>query len=91
MQAVWLNNPAGPPLGEAPIARYGKVWHSDCHSMPSVGDAMSSDNSRPRPDLTVSERMGTICAPEFLRLVVDTLCVRVWQPRRLQFGDQGWG
>lgn len=38
-----------------------------------MGNAMSSDNGKPRPDFTVSDRMGTTCAPEFLRLVVDRL------------------
>ena len=53
--------------------RHGTVWLVDCHSMPSMGNAMSRDNGRPRPDFTVSDRMGTTCAPEFLRLVVDSL------------------
>jgi N-formylglutamate deformylase len=54
-------------------ARHGAVWLVDCHSMPSVGNAMSSDNGRPRPDFTVSDRIGATCSPAFLQLAVDAL------------------
>jgi N-formylglutamate deformylase len=40
-------------------ALFGKVWHIDCHSMKSYGNAMNDDQGQLRPDFVVSDRMGT--------------------------------
>ncbi|MBL6945827.1 MAG: N-formylglutamate amidohydrolase [Rhodospirillales bacterium] len=54
-------------------AQFGAVWHIDCHSMKSLGNAMTVDSGNVRPDFVVSDRQGETCAPEFLSLVVETL------------------
>ncbi|RJF91931.1 N-formylglutamate amidohydrolase [Noviherbaspirillum saxi] len=48
---------------------FGAVWHIDCHSMKSVGNAMNVDNGSPRPDIVVSDRQGTSCDPAFTQWV----------------------
>jgi N-formylglutamate deformylase len=40
-------------------ARSGLVFHVDCHSMKSRGNAMNVDNGAERPDLVISDRHGT--------------------------------
>jgi N-formylglutamate deformylase len=40
-------------------ARAGIVFHVDCHSMKSRGNAMNVDNGAERPDLVISDRHGT--------------------------------
>lgn len=40
-------------------ARSGVVFHVDCHSMKSRGNAMNVDNGAVRPDLVISDRHGT--------------------------------
>lgn len=40
-------------------AAFGTVWHIDCHSMKSRGNAMNVDSGAVRPDLVVSDRHGT--------------------------------
>jgi N-formylglutamate deformylase len=45
--------------------RHGAVWHFNCHSMKSRGNAMNSDSGAPRPDYVISDRLGTTCAPAF--------------------------
>ena len=44
-------------------ARGGIVFHVDCHSMKSRGNAMNVDNGAARPDLVISDRHGTTAAP----------------------------
>jgi N-formylglutamate deformylase len=53
--------------------RFGVVWHLNCHSMPSVGDALSDDPGRLRADFVLGDRDGTTCAPEFTQFVARTL------------------
>lgn len=52
-------------------ARFGVVWHLDCHSMKSRGNAMNVDAGAARPDLVVSDRHGTSADPAHTRWVVD--------------------
>ena len=52
---------------------FGAVWHLDCHSMPSVGDAFSDDPGRERADFVLGDRDGTTCEAAFTRFVADTL------------------
>ena len=53
--------------------RFGKVWHINCHSMKSVGNAMSTDEGARRPDFVLGDRDGKTCDPAFLKLVRDVL------------------
>jgi N-formylglutamate deformylase len=59
-------------------ARFGAVWHVDCHSMKSTGSAMTEDGAKARPDFVIGDRDGTTCAPAFTALVVRALHERGW-------------
>jgi N-formylglutamate deformylase len=48
---------------DAVHARDGVVFHIDCHSMKSRGNAMNVDNGAERPDLVISDRHGTTADP----------------------------
>jgi N-formylglutamate deformylase len=50
-------------LVDAAAAQFGQVWHIDCHSMKSVGNAMNEDEGAPRPDLVISDADGTSTHP----------------------------
>lgn len=52
---------------------YGAVWHINCHSMHSIAGRNQVDYGQKRPDFTISDRLGTTCAPDFLAVVVDCL------------------
>lgn len=54
-------------------ARFGKVWHVNCHSMKSVGNAMNVDNGKPRPDFVISDREGSSSDIEFTHWLAATL------------------
>lgn len=54
-------------------AQFGHVWHIDCHSMKSVGNAMNVDSGQARPDMVVSDREGTTSSAEFTAWVADQL------------------
>ncbi|RIY01634.1 N-formylglutamate amidohydrolase [Aureimonas flava] len=51
--------------------RFGFVWHIDCHSMKSVGNAMNDDAGRPRADFVVSDRDGTSADPALTRWIAE--------------------
>jgi N-formylglutamate deformylase len=53
--------------------RFGKVWHINCHSMKSIGNAMSTDEGARRPDFVLGDRDGKTCDPAFMTLVRDAL------------------
>jgi len=42
---------------------HGSVWHLNCHSMKSRGNAMNVDAGAARPDVVVSDRHGTTADP----------------------------
>ena len=42
---------------------HGTVWHLNCHSMKSRGNAMNVDVGASRPDVVVSDRRGTTADP----------------------------
>ncbi len=48
---------------DAVHAAFGAVWHLDCHSMKSRGNAMNVDAGAVRPDVVVSDRQGTTSDP----------------------------
>jgi N-formylglutamate deformylase len=52
---------------------FGAVWHLNCHSMPSVGDAFSDDPGRERADFVLGDRDGTTCEDAFTRFVADAV------------------
>lgn len=54
-------------------ARFGGVWHVDCHSMKSRGNAMNVDADQARPDFVISDREGSTSEPGFINCAVDTL------------------
>lgn len=46
--------------------RFGKAYHLNCHSMQAVSNAMHEEGpGRPRPDIVLSDRLGTTCDPAF--------------------------
>jgi N-formylglutamate deformylase len=53
--------------------RFGRVWHINCHSMKSVGNAMNTDAGARRPDFVLGDRDGRTCDPAFVALVRDVL------------------
>jgi N-formylglutamate deformylase len=53
--------------------RFGAVWHLNLHSMPSVGSGAAADHSWERADFVLGDRDGSTCAPDFTRVVSDTL------------------
>lgn len=58
---------------DAAHARFGVVYHLNCHSMKAVGNAMNTDAGKPRPDFVVSDRDGTTTEPGFLDCLVGSL------------------
>jgi N-formylglutamate deformylase len=54
-------------------ATFGAVWHLDCHSMKSRGNAMNVDAGAARPDVVVSDRHGTTSDPAYTTWVADWL------------------
>jgi N-formylglutamate amidohydrolase len=54
-------------------AKFGGVWHVNCHSMPAVGDALSDDPGRERADFVLGDRDGTTCEAAFTDLVARTV------------------
>lgn len=60
-------------LGEAQ-ARFGAVWHLNCHSMPELAGVLSNENPKDRrPEVCLGDRHGTTCAPAFTEFVRETL------------------
>lgn len=57
-------------------SRFGAVWHVNCHSMPSVGDALSDDPGRERADVVLGDRDGTTCEAAFTRVVAEAFASR---------------
>ena len=43
--------------------RHGAAYHLNLHSMKSRGNEMNLDDGAPRPDVVVSDRLGTTAAP----------------------------
>lgn len=49
---------------------YGKTFHIDAHSMPSVGTSEHRDPGEHRADIVVSDSKGKSCDPRFKDLVI---------------------
>lgn len=61
-------------LLDAAHARFGAVWHINCHSMgPSSSVSIEGVDGQPRADIVLGDRDGTTCAPEFTAFVRDVL------------------
>ena len=61
-------------LLDATHARFGAVWHINCHSMPAVSGAQGEGGAgRPRADFVLGDRDGTSCDPAFTEFVRATL------------------
>lgn len=56
--------------------RHGAVWHFNCHSMKSRGNAMNVDQGSARPDYVISDRVGATSDPAFTRWVADFFAQR---------------
>jgi N-formylglutamate amidohydrolase len=55
-------------------ARFGLVYHINCHSMPAIGGKQGEGGAgRPRADFVVGDRDGTSCDPAFTEFVRATL------------------
>jgi N-formylglutamate amidohydrolase len=61
-------------LMDAAQARFGQVFHINCHSMPNVGGRMGEGGEgRMRADFVLGDRDGTTCSRAFTHFVADTL------------------
>ncbi len=54
-------------------ARFGAVWHLNCHSMPSSTAPRTPSHAWDRADFVLGDRDGTTCEPGFRVLVQATL------------------
>jgi N-formylglutamate amidohydrolase len=57
-------------LLDAAHARFGRVYHINCHSMgPNTTVQIEGTKDLPRADIVLGDRDGTTCAPEFTAFV----------------------
>ena len=56
---------------ESAWQEHGAVWHFNCHSMKSRGNAMNRDSGSSRPDIVIGDRKGTTATPELSRWTAD--------------------
>lgn len=61
---------------DATHARFGAVWHLNCHSMKSRGNAMNVDAGAPRPDFVVSDRKGVAANGAYTTWIAEWLRAR---------------
>jgi N-formylglutamate deformylase len=66
---------------ERAIQRHGGYCHINCHSMKSRGNAMNVDSGATRPDIVISDRLGTTASPPFTRWVADYFAACGYQVR----------
>ena len=63
-------------------ARFGGVWHVNCHSMKSVSNGMAAEGPGvPRVDFVLGDRDGTTCAGELTEFVRQFLTKRGYDVR----------
>lgn len=63
-------------------ARFGGLWHVNCHSMPSLSSANSRQGAGvPRPDFVLGDRDGTTCDGAFTRFAAATLAAMGYDVR----------
>lgn len=64
-------------LLDASHARWGAVWHVNCHSMQEIASAMSTQTrGTPRPDFVLGDRDGASCEAGFTETVRAFLLAR---------------
>lgn len=69
-------------LTDRAYARWGRVYHVNCHSMPAIGDReTSADGASARPDFAIGDRDGTTCEKAFTDFVVSFLKARGYDAR----------
>lgn len=51
--------------------QFGAVWHIDCHSMKSRGNAMNIDADAARPDIVLGDADGTSSEPAFTACIAE--------------------
>jgi N-formylglutamate deformylase len=72
-------------LLDAAHARFGRVYHVNCHSMPALGHRLSPDPAGTlRPDFVLGDRHGTSCAPAFIACAETVLRERGYHVVRNQ-------
>lgn len=54
----------------------GFVWHMNCHSMKSVGNAMNVDAGAARPDIVVSDGRGSTADPALTTRIAEWFSLR---------------
>lgn len=55
-------------------ARFGEVWHINCHSMPAAsGPGVIRRHGRARADFVLGDRDGSSCDRDFRSLIAETL------------------
>ncbi|CCN23925.1 putative hydrolase [Bordetella bronchiseptica 1289] len=75
IEACWkpYHRALGAVLDQA-HARFGKVWHINCHSMPSVAGAFATDQpGLVHPDFVLGDRDGSTSDPAFREFVAAWL------------------
>ena len=67
-------------LLDAAHARFGVVFHINCHSMNAVSGVMGEGGAGiPRADIVLGDRDGTTCAPEFTAFVREQLAAHGYE------------
>lgn len=61
--------------------RHGVVWHFNCHSMKSRGNAMNRDRGEERPDVVISDRGGTTAPSHLTTWVAEYFICRGYRVR----------
>ena len=56
--------------------RYGRVFHVNCHSMKSVGNATTPDGPTERVDIVIGDLNGRSCRSDFTRFVAGAFSSR---------------
>ena len=57
-------------------SKFGAVYHIDCHSMKSMGNAMNIDNGKPRPDIVLGDNDGQCTEIGFTNLIRDSFIAK---------------
>ena len=66
---------------DAAWQRHGTVWHFNCHSMKSRGNALNRDSGSTRPDVVIGDRQGTTAPVALTRWVADFFLDRGFSTR----------
>ncbi|MBI5255460.1 MAG: N-formylglutamate amidohydrolase [Burkholderiales bacterium] len=65
---------------DAAVARWGRCWHLNLHSMPSNAYArLGVSSTQPLADFVLGDRRGTSCEPGFVQLVRQLIEAHGWR------------